>query len=93
MRILLGFLLVGLVFIGYQTEKEKQLAFVQELELLSQGRKPAAENFRIERQLAQSRAEQVRLVEVSRTRAKTNEIEDPSAQLHLNANPLNHRTA
>jgi len=93
-RILLGFLLAGSLFVGYQAEKEKRLAFVQELELLSQCRKSAAENILIERQLAQSKAEQIRLAEVSRTRAKTNEIEgDPSAQSHLNANALNHRAA
>ena len=85
-RILLGFLLAGSLFVGYQAEKEKRLAFVQELELLSQCRKSAAENILIERQLAQSKAEQIRLAEVSRARAKTNEIEgDPSAQSHLNA--------
>ena len=86
-RILLGFLLAGSLFVGYQTEKEKRLAFVHELELLSQCRTSAAENIRIERQLAQSKAEQIRLAEVSRTRAKTNEIEgDLSAQSHPNVN-------
>ena len=67
-RLLLGFFLAGSVVVGYQTEKEKRLAFVHELELLSQRRESAAVNIRIERQLALSKAEQV--AEASRTMAE-----------------------
>ena len=68
-RILLGFLFAGSVFVGYQTEKEKRLAFVLELELRSQCRESAAVDLRIERQLALGKAEQI--AEASRTMAAT----------------------
>ena len=59
----LAFMLVEIPLCCHQTEKGKRLAFVHELELLSQSQKSAAESIRIEHQLALSTAENVCLEE------------------------------
>jgi hypothetical protein len=59
----LAFMLAGITLSCHQTEKGKRLAFVLELDLLSQSQKSAAEKNRIEHQLALSKAENTCLEE------------------------------
>jgi hypothetical protein len=59
----LAFMLVGISLCCHQSEKGKRLAFLHELELLSQSQKSAAEKIRIEHQLVLSKAENACLEE------------------------------
>ena len=86
----LAFTLAGIILCCHQTEKEKRLAFVHELELLSQSQKSAAEKSRIEHQLALSKAENMCLEEMIRatellrnTNTKLTRTEIERAKLEL----------
>jgi len=87
---LVAVFLAGLTLCTHQSEKDKRLAFIHELELLSQCQKSAADNVRIERQLAQTEAknscleERIRASELLKqinTKLTRTEIERAKLQL------------